>query len=810
MSTPLSERALRRGMNVNILAGALGMMWVAVAMGIPLTMFMESLQASGVLIGLTVTVQQIAMVLQIPAAMLTDRLTVRKRFWATVAIVQRMLWFIPAFLPFFLADRLHTAGIAMVAIVSVSAALANAVAAPWWSWMADLIPEHVRGQFWGRRQSLVTAAHLFALWVAGYLLDLFPDPSGGGGSFLGFSLVFALGAALGTADIVVHLWVPEPPPVLPERTTPAFKRLLAPLANRDFRQTTLAMGMWMLGVGLIGQFGYVYLKRTYDVTYTQLSVTTMSASAGVIVAGVLWGYIMDRLGPRNLAAISMILAPCFGAVWFFMRDAPVLVDLPLLPAFSVPQPILLLCCVNVAAGAFYSAVALARVGLATSFASPEGRTAAMAVHWSIVGLLGAFGPLAGGRIMDWMTAHPVDWVFPTGTHFGFFHVLVVLQMTVSWCVAVPLVLRIRRRPGEVPVRTAFSRLIVGNPLRALSSIYSIYAMGSAATSQRRANAVRTVGSRRAALAVSDLIERMDDPAAEVREEAALALGRVGCPEAVDALLRKFNDPTSDVMPQIARALREAKSPESVGTLIEKLSDSDRETVAETARALGAIGDRRASKALMQLLERSADPKVVSAAGEALSLLGEMAAIYEMLPRMINTQNPVLRQSLAVAIGDLAGKPNEFYRILTREQKSHGSAVDPLLTRVRDAIRAATRTAMHEEGEHLTESLKQIQTAYDTRDFDATARLISELSLAMAALHYGIEFGDHTDVVSETMIWHDERFGIGIWYLNMLQERMQTAPHNGPDKTEVLLGLYFLSIWSGGKSKTSADIRSNGE
>ena len=42
----LTDSAVRRGMRINILAGALGMMWVAGALGMPLTMFMEFLGAS--------------------------------------------------------------------------------------------------------------------------------------------------------------------------------------------------------------------------------------------------------------------------------------------------------------------------------------------------------------------------------------------------------------------------------------------------------------------------------------------------------------------------------------------------------------------------------------------------------------------------------------------------------------------------------------------------------------------------------------------------------------------------------------------
>jgi hypothetical protein len=53
---PLGNREIQRGLRLNIWAGCLGMMWGTIVGGMPLTMFMKSIGASGVMIGLTATV----------------------------------------------------------------------------------------------------------------------------------------------------------------------------------------------------------------------------------------------------------------------------------------------------------------------------------------------------------------------------------------------------------------------------------------------------------------------------------------------------------------------------------------------------------------------------------------------------------------------------------------------------------------------------------------------------------------------------------------------------------------------------------
>jgi hypothetical protein len=83
--TAISGRDLERGMRLSIAASMMSAVWSVPAYGMPIVMFMECLGASAVLIGLLGTVGQIALLVQIPAALVVDRLPARKAFWATTA-----------------------------------------------------------------------------------------------------------------------------------------------------------------------------------------------------------------------------------------------------------------------------------------------------------------------------------------------------------------------------------------------------------------------------------------------------------------------------------------------------------------------------------------------------------------------------------------------------------------------------------------------------------------------------------------------------------------------------------------------------
>jgi MFS family permease len=774
-------------------------MWGGIAGGMPLTMFMKCIGASGVMIGLTATVGQVAMVLQIPAALLAERLPARKPYFGFMHFSHRLLWFVPAFLPLLVAPGPGSRLAAVVVwTLAISGMLGQLASAAWWSWMADLVPSSQRASFWGRRHSLASGASLLAVLLAGFVLDAFPDPSHDNGSFLGFMIVFGFAAFVGCADIIVHMWVPEPKPVGRRVPLGMLSRLWSPFASRDFLWLTLAMGVWTFSVGLVGQFGFIYLNRVFSVSYAAMAMLSVSSVIGASLAGFLWSYVMDRVGARNFGAIMMLLAPLMGAGWFFLQDKMLVIPLPGISDPSVYQPLAILIVASFFAGLFYSGVGLSQISLLSALAPAEGRTMAMAVHWGVVGLIGATGPIVGGWVMDGMNAYTLahgSWRMPTGTDFGFFHVLILLQILLAWLVGVRLLLAVKQREGEMAFRTALANMQFGNPLRVLSSIFNISTMMISTSRDGRADAVRRVGEDKMRIAVRDLIQQLDDPSTDVREAAAAALGRIGSPDAEQALVGKLEDPSADIAPQIARALRHAQSRGAVEALIRRLSDPDRETVSETARTLGEIGDTRAREPLLQVLQQSRDAKVVSASSEALARLGEMAALYEILPRMQAAQNPVLKRSLAMATADLLGEPGEFYRILIREQRQRGSEAQRLLDKLRDAITEAAGDAMPAQGRALNEKIVLMHDHYTSGRMKEAVDLLFDLSLGLAALRYGIEFGRDAEAFVETMIWNDVRFGMGAWYLELIREGRSASTTAPGDGTEVLLGMYVLSRWS---------------
>ncbi|MHC4887587.1 MAG: MFS transporter [Planctomycetota bacterium] len=759
----ISDKAIRRGIVLSLTSSSMGMFFCCLV-GIPLQMFLEALGATSVQMGALGTILLLAGTAQIPGAFLSERLDRRKSTWLVAALIHRSLWFVPAALPFLFPDRPRLMVYLLLAITGLSMALAHSASAPWFSWMADLIPDRLKGKFWGRRQTWTMGALLLASWLSGTLLDAWPNPGKPGGVWTGFVVVFLLYATLGVADILLHCLVPEP--TAAKRTTidPWPTRILTPLRIPAFRNLTLAAGFWSFSLMFMASFSGLILKRDFDVTYTQLAWTVIFWTLGGMLSGKIWGSLITRLGGRSFTVIMLVATAFMTLSWFVASPTPMtlqgfLTPIPLvgrlaawglnllpssiaapLATFTMPQAVWLFCLVNLLNGMFISGIMTGQFNLASRLAPKEGRTMAMAVHFSVVGLIGAIGPWLGGELLEWTSSLGGEITYPWGVAFHPIHCLVVIRILFIFSLVIPFLIASRPPEGDMPVRKAVSRLLVGNPIR---TIHSIYTVGAAVPSWKRASAVRQLGADRTELAISDLIEKLYDPSSDVREEAAEALGNIGSPEAVDALIAKLEDPDADLAPQIAKALRRPRPAKAVDALVKKLNDEDTETQSQSAKTLGHIGDRRAVPALLNLLARSGDTRTVTSSSEALARLGELAAIHEILPRMKESRNPVLKRSLAVAVGDLLGEPEGFYQVLSREEEERGSEAENLLKVLRAQIRLATRKKLRDEGNTLIEAI-------------------------------------------------DQRYGIGLGYLDFLRHGWEEADLGNRDHVDILLGIYFLS------------------
>ncbi|MGH8898514.1 MAG: NACHT domain-containing protein, partial [Egibacteraceae bacterium] len=139
------------------------------------------------------------------------------------------------------------------------------------------------------------------------------------------------------------------------------------------------------------------------------------------------------------------------------------------------------------------------------------------------------------------------------------------------------------------------------------------------------------------------------PEADVRREAALALGRFGDYRAAEPLLGLLRG--ADTTPwSVAWALGRLGERRAFPRLLERLSDRDTKVRQSAASALGILGDERAADPLLKLLDDT-DAQVRWMAASALGNLGDQRAVEPLL-KLLDDADAQVRWMAASALGNL--------------------------------------------------------------------------------------------------------------------------------------------------------------
>jgi HEAT repeat protein len=620
-----------------------------------------------------------------------------------------------------------------------------------------------------------------AAWImgAGFLLDLYPGKDHG---LFGFAVVFTLAGVFGVADILLHLRVQEPGVARPQRTSSPWHRLLAPVRHPEFRRLTISLSLWSFGFFLFSTFGIIYLRRAFALSYAELAFLTVAAAIGSVISSYFLGKLIDRLGPRISCGLLFLTGPLTLLAFFFISRGELNFW-----GWTVSQVTFLAFLANFFGGALFSGVGLCQIRLVGLLSPPEGRTMWLAVHFSLVGILSALGPLAGGAVMDWFDGLGWNFPLPGGVDFSFFHLQIIIFALLAWLGALPVLLRLQLPGREMKFNTAVSEMFLTSPVTVLRNFYNISLLNSGGTQRERAQAAKQLGGSRSLLAVPDLVEKLDDPSLEMQEEAIEALGAIGTAEAIEPLLRRLAEPGCWLAPQICRALRKAHRPEAVAALLEQLSGGERETILESVRALGAIGDRRAIPAILELMRETRDRRLLAAGGESLAALGELSAAWQLIPQMRETVNPTLKRALALALGDLLGERERFYELLIAEREAPGAGATKglarLLRRVRKNFPKANRQV---------ETIDELEAACLAEDWSRAASLLLDLGLHLIQFKHHLHLTLDPEQAMQNLMEQDRQAAIAVWFLKILAEPWLVEMRDLRDGSDLLLGIHILA------------------
>jgi MFS family permease len=395
---PAADRSLRpeesaAAMKISIYDGFFAQTFAILTGGVFLPAFALALGANNLHIGVLAAIPFFANLFQLAGSFFVEKYAVRKKFCIATSGLHRLLW-IPAviFFAFFApAQKGLLLGIllAFVVLVNIFAALSGVA---WLSWMTDIVPEGIRGRYYGLRNSIIGIATILATLAGGWFLDHRH------GQLPAFYILFIIASGAGIVSSMFLTRQPEPPKLRPQRRGPFFGLYLEPLAQPNFHRLLRFSVIWQFAFNIASPFFVVYMLTELGMSYSMTATYTVVSAVFDLLGMRVWGHVSDHTGNKPVLTMTAAVATMLPWVWLFTGKNWL--------SFYLLVPLL-----HIAGGFFWAGYNLCAANILFRL-SPRDRNSVYFGAWAACnGLAACASSLLGGILGRWAAHHQIDLIF---------------------------------------------------------------------------------------------------------------------------------------------------------------------------------------------------------------------------------------------------------------------------------------------------------------------------------------------------------------------------------------------------------------
>jgi MFS family permease len=310
---------------------------------------------------------------QLAAPGLAERAGNRKRLILTAAFFHALMW-LPVFLiPYFFRSTGTWWLIGLVTICFVTDSMSFP---PWGSMMADLVPEELRGRYFGFRGRIAVFITLVFSLLAGGILQIFT-----GNVFIGFAILFGGAMVFRLLSFSFLSQMYEPPVTRERDNAPGVIQIVKTLGASNLGRYMVFVGLIYFGMMLAGPFFSVFMLRDLHFNYLTYTIVISATVVANFLFLPFWGRRADRAGNMKVIQITCWLMPVVPLLWLISAN-------PVYLVFA-----------NIVSGFTWSGFNLSTVNFVFDASEPGNRTKQIAVFNSIIWLAICVGSLIGGYLI---------------------------------------------------------------------------------------------------------------------------------------------------------------------------------------------------------------------------------------------------------------------------------------------------------------------------------------------------------------------------------------------------------------------------
>ncbi|OKH43900.1 MFS transporter [Calothrix sp. HK-06] len=384
----ISKPEIRSSLRASTIEGVFATLFYNIIGGVLLSNFLLDLGASPVFIGLLASIPQLLNLFQPLGAYFADRSTSRRKWSIGIFLSSRLLWLIVALAIFFRGSfhivehvLLVQLTLAIILVTNIIEAFGRASNV---SWMAALVPERLRGRYFGFRNSSINLMNLVSVPLLGLMVSKSP-----GGRVQGFGVVLIIGIVFGLISLGYQFLMTDVNPIeespLSKNTVPleGWETVASFLKDANFLKFLLYSGLWSFAVNVSAPFFNLYLLDKLSIDVSVVTIYNSLGTGANLLMLIFWGKLADRVGNRPLLVTVGVLVALTPLLWLFggCNAVSLWIWFPLL---------------HLLGGATWAAIDLCSGNLLMGVAKTANRSIYFALAAAVPGVTGAMGIIVGG------------------------------------------------------------------------------------------------------------------------------------------------------------------------------------------------------------------------------------------------------------------------------------------------------------------------------------------------------------------------------------------------------------------------------
>lgn len=308
----------------------------------------------------------------------------RKKIISVFVTLQALMWLPILFLSLFFWKNIFTSYLPIILIVFYSIyAILGAIAGPaWFSLMGDIIPDNIRGRYFGKRNKISGAVTLIFAIAAAFLLDFFKTK---GLILLGFSILFFLACIFRLISANLFTKHYEPKLKLEKGYYFSFWQFIKKAPSNNFGRFVIFIALIYLGVSIASPFFSVYMLKDLHFSFITYMSINISASVLSILFMPIWGKFSDKHGNRELLKIGSLLISVLPILWLFS-----------------PSPIYIILVPQILSGIGWAAFNLSVGNFIYDSVTPQRRAICVSYYNILVGIFIFLGASLGGFLAQYI------------------------------------------------------------------------------------------------------------------------------------------------------------------------------------------------------------------------------------------------------------------------------------------------------------------------------------------------------------------------------------------------------------------------